>query len=277
MKGKVCLVTGGTSGVGRAVAAGLAALGAEVVILARDRERGEETVRALREGNARVSLLHCDLADLGSVRRAAAEFRSSHARLDVLAGIAGIIAWKRRLSLDGYELAFATNHLGHVLLTAELLGLMERSGSARVLSVAGAPSTLSRARLDLDDIAERRSTFAPGRVAVQTMLARVVWTFEAARRYAERGITANVFFPGFVRSRLQRGLPLPLRLAIGLVEPFLSPRCPTGVFACSSAELEGTSGRFIVGRRSVVFSNPSCGQEVAERLWTLGERLAKVL
>lgn len=277
MKGKVCLVTGGTSGVGRAVAAGLANLGAEVVILSRDRERGEEAVRALSGGNAQVSLLHGDLADLESVRRAAAAFRSSHERLDVLAGIAGIVSWKRRLSVDGYELSFATNHLGHVLLAAELLGLMERSGQARVLSVTGAPPTLSRARLDLDDIAERRSTFSAGRVAVQTMLARVVWTLEAARRYAERGITANVFFPGLVRSRLQRGFPLPLRLAIALIEPFLSPRCPTGVYACSSPELRGTSGRFIVGRRTVPFSNPNCGPEAAERLWSLSERLAKVL
>ena len=278
MVGKVCLVTGGTSGVGRAVARGLARLGAEVVIVSRDSSRGEEAVRAIREesGNQNVRSLHADLADLASVRRAAAAFRGEHERLDVLAETAGIISWRRRMSVDGHELVFATNHLAHALLATELLELMQRTGASRLLSVAGGPGLLERARLDIAELAERRSGYSPVRVAIQTMLARVVWTMEAARRWKERGITANVFYPGAVRSRLDRGLPLPLRVPASVAMLLLSRECPTGVRACASPEMEGVSGRFIVGKRFREFSNPGSGTETADQLWSLTERLLSV-
>jgi NAD(P)-dependent dehydrogenase (short-subunit alcohol dehydrogenase family) len=270
---KICLVTGGTSGVGRAVAAGLVRTGAEVVILARDAARGEASAAALRRDveGARVSVLGGDLADPVSLRKAAVAFRGSFDRLDVLVAAAGIITWRRSESAGGHELVFATNHLGHVLLATELGNLMAHSAPARYLAVGGGPGTVSRASLDLDDLAERRSTYGPIRVAVQTMLARVLWTLELARRWQARGVTANVFFPGLVRSGLGRDLPLPLRLGAGLVQALLPARCPTGVWAATAPELESVTGRYIMGRRAVPF--PDTRPETTARLWEISEAL----
>jgi NAD(P)-dependent dehydrogenase (short-subunit alcohol dehydrogenase family) len=273
---RVCLVTGGTSGVGRAVAAGLAALGHEVVITARDAAAGEAAAAALAAatGNARVTSLPCDLADRASVREAAGAFQRRFDRLDVLAQVAGVLAWRRELTAEGIERVFAVNHVGHARLAAGLLGLLGRSGAGRIVTVTGVPWSLRKARLDLSDIVERRLAFSPVRVAVQAMLARLAWTLEAARRYRGLGITANAFFPGGIRSRLQRDLPLPMRLVAGLASPLLSTRCPAGVYACASPDLEGVTGRVIVGRRAVAVAHPDCGPEVAGALWELTEKLA---
>lgn len=275
MTERVCLVTGASSGVGRAVAEGLVASGANVVILVRNPEQGRSTAAALlrRAPEARIVSIVADLSDLASVREAAAVFRDRFDRLDVLAAVAGVIRWKRELSVDGYELTFATNHLGHVLLALELERSLQAAGSARYLAVGGNIGLLNRAVLPLDDLARRERGYSPAPVAIETMLARVIWTQEAARRWSGRGIRANIFFPGLVRSRLGRGLPLPLRLAASLGGLLMPRSCPTGVRACLDPALRDVTGSYILRREVAPFTSARVGAAEADALWELSTRL----
>jgi len=125
LAGKIALVTGGNSGIGLETARGLAARGAKVTIAARDRAKGQVAVEDVQKstGNADVELLVLDLADLASVRSAAATFRASHAQLHILVNNAGLVLSEKRLTKDVFEATFGTNHLGHFLFTYELLSL----------------------------------------------------------------------------------------------------------------------------------------------------------
>src|SRR2546430_5733139 len=147
MSGKTCLVTGATSGIGKETAAGLAALGATVIIVARDAARGEAAAAEIRGRvpDARVVTFTADLSSLTQVRRLAAEVMSRHERLDVLINNAGVICAERQLTADGLETTFATNHLGPFLLTNLLRGLLERSAPARVVTVASPAHRQARA------------------------------------------------------------------------------------------------------------------------------------
>jgi NAD(P)-dependent dehydrogenase (short-subunit alcohol dehydrogenase family) len=272
MAGRTCLVTGGTSGVGRALARGLSGLGAHVVILARDAARGrDEAAKIARRSGHAVDVLPCDLADMRSVARAAGAFKSRWARLDVLAHAAGLISWKRRLSVDGYELTFAVNLLGPALLTRGLLSLLERSAPARIISVSGGLSTVAHARLDLEELERRDGRFAPLAAPLEVMLAKIVYFMELGRRLEAVGVTVNSFFPGLVRSRLDRGLPLPLRLAARVGQPFLKAGSAAAVRAAADPGLKGVSGAFLSGKRVLRFQSRHVTPEVSQRLWSLVE------
>ncbi len=274
MSGRVCLVTGGTSGVGRALATGLSRLGASVVTLARDRERGRAAAAEITASSGHaVEVVVGDLADLRSVGRAAEDFGARWDRLDVLAHAAGILCWKRQLSADGYELTFAVNVLGPALLTRRLLPLLERGAPARIIAACGGLATLERVRLDLDDLPYRAARFGPLSTALQAMLARVLYSTELAPKLQPRGITVNAFYPGLVRSRLDRGLPWPLRVPARLVQPFLKAGSSSAVRAAADPSLGDVTGAFLAASRVLEFRSRRVTREESRRLWTLIERL----
>lgn len=153
--GKTCLVTGATSGIGKATAAALAVRGARVVLLARDPSRGKQAVADIRSatGSERIELLIGDLADMASVRQAATELKNRHQHLHVLVNSAALFTSKRQVTAEGLELMFATNYLGPFLLTNLLLDRLQAGAPARILNLT-APSTV---KLDLEDLqGERR-------------------------------------------------------------------------------------------------------------------------
>ena len=156
MEGKVVLITGGTSGIGRATATALAAMGAEVVVTGRNRERGEAAVEEIRDtsGNERVSLVLADLAVQEEVRGLAEEFRERHDRLDVLVNNAGLIQSKRTETPDGLELTLAVNNLAPFLLTNLLLALVKKSAPSRVITVSS--EARRGASIDFDDLQSKR-------------------------------------------------------------------------------------------------------------------------
>jgi len=167
MSGKTCLVTGGTSGIGKETAARLAMLGATVIIVGRDRARCERAGDEVRQRapRARVETVTADLSDLTQVRQLATQVQTGHDRLDVLVNNAGVITMRRRLTTDGLETTFATNHLGPFLLTNLLRGLLERSAPARVVTVSSAAHKQVRT-IPWDDLprgtaADRRSRPSP--------------------------------------------------------------------------------------------------------------------
>ncbi|OHD23444.1 MAG: hypothetical protein A2064_04070 [Spirochaetes bacterium GWB1_66_5] len=274
MRGRVCLVTGGSSGVGFATARGLAALGATVLLVSRDPQRGERAAEAIRRrtGNPEVRFLACDLSLQREVRRLAGEVAERHPVLHVLANCAGRLALRRELTQEGIERTLAVDYLSHFLLTGQLLEPLCAGAPSRVITVAGSPGTLRLLRLRADFL-EAGGRLSGVGSALQAALARVLFSFELARRLRGSGVAANAFHPGLVRTRLDRNLPWPLRLPVRLASPLLRADCPTAVQLASARALEGASGLFFAHGRPVDLHPHDEDLDAARRLWESSERL----
>jgi len=272
MEGRVCLVTGGTSGVGLAVARGLAVQGATLILLARDRERGMRIKEQLsvETGNPRIGFVSTDLSEDSSLRRAAASVLRVHPRLHVLACCAGVLYPRRRTNSRGLELTFATEVLGHFLLSSLLAERLEASAPARVVVAAGNPGPLRAGPVYLEDM-QLEKRYGPVRAKWRAAVSKVLFTLELARRLRGSGVTANVFHPGVMRSNLVRHLPPVLRVPARAGMAVLGRGSPTGVFAASAPELDSTTGAYFARRRAVAF--PERLEESA-RLWRELESLA---
>jgi NAD(P)-dependent dehydrogenase (short-subunit alcohol dehydrogenase family) len=277
MSGKACLVTGATSGIGKETALRLAALGAAVTIVARDEARGEAAAAGIRGHvpRAQVATLTADLSSLAQVRRLAAQVLARFERLDVLVNNAGVISLRPRLTADGLEATFATNHLAPFLLTSLLRGLLEASAPARVVTVSSAAHRQVRA-IPWDDLA-RGERARNGQAYPVSKLLNVLFTAELARRLAGTGVTANCLHPGFVRTALGRdvaGVPgAAVRLALRL-RPGPEAGARTPVYLASSPEVAGITGGYFVKSR---LSRPSAlagDAAAAARLWALSAELA---
>ena len=277
MRGKVCLVTGGSSGVGLATARGLAQLGARLVLVARDRDRGESAAAAIRRetGSTGVEFLSCDLSLQRDVIRLAREVAERFPRLDVLANCAGRLSLRSELTEEGVERTLAVDYLGHFLLTNLLLGPLRAASPSRVITVAGSPASLRGLRLNFEML-EPGARWGGVRAALQSALARVLFTFELARRLQGSGVTANAFHPGLVRTHLDRNLPWPLRLPVRLASLLLSSECPASVMLASSPLAEGRSGLLFAGSRPAAMHPHDRDLDTARRLWEASERLTGV-
>ena len=275
MAGRTCLVTGGTSGVGRAIARGLARLGADVLLVSSNGERAARAAADLRrETGGTVESLTADLARMDSVRALSVAFRQRRTVLHVLSLNAAVLPMKRHLTPDGLDSVFATNYLGQFLLARLLTDLLEKSAPARVITVSGTPGSLRRGQIHYDDVSLELG-WNPLRATLQAAFAKVVFTFELARRLSGTGVTANTFHPGLVRSNLPRSLPWFLRGPAALAELVMSAECPTGVHLASAPELKDVTGAFFVGRSPRRFDPPAASPEAGKRLWALSEKLAE--
>ena len=201
MSGKVCLVTGANAGIGRSTAIGLARMGATVVMVCRNRERGEtaQTEIADESGSQEVDLLIADLSSQGSVRKLARTFISRYSQLHVLINNAGAITRHRRLTVDGIETQFAVNHLAPFLLTNLLLDTLKESAPSRVVTVSS--QVHSKSPLDFDDLSSDRE-YTASQVYRKTKLANILFTYELARRLEGTGVTANCLHPGVIATKL---------------------------------------------------------------------------
>jgi NAD(P)-dependent dehydrogenase (short-subunit alcohol dehydrogenase family) len=275
---RTCLVTGANSGIGLETARSLAALGHRLVLLCRNRERGEaarDAILALPGGQA--ELVIGDLSSMQGIRTAASEIKSRFGRLHVLVNNAGIFRSERELSPDGYELTFAVNHLAYFLLTRELLGLLEQSAepgrAARIVNVASRAHRYGR--LDFGDLMSGRG-YSGSRVYGGSKLANILFTSELSRRLEGRNITANCLHPGVVRTGFAHGQG-------GLSGFFfrrlrwimLSPEAgaSTSVYLATSPEVEGVSGGYFSKCRQRKPSRRARSTEDARRLWECSEAL----
>ncbi|HEU4897673.1 MAG TPA: SDR family oxidoreductase [Actinomycetota bacterium] len=280
MAGRVCLVTGATSGIGEATATGLARLGADLLLVARDPARGRATVAELQAANdgARVELLVADLASQASIRGLAEEINRGQPRLDVLVNNAGGYWATRHTTVDGLELTFALNHLAYFLLTNLLLDLLRAGAPARIVNVTSSAQAFGD--IHFDDLQyERRYR---GQAAYnQSKLANVLFTYELARRLHGTGVTVNCLAPGVTRTNFGREDSGPvMRLLTPLARPFMrSPEegAATAVWLASSSEAAGVSGRYYLRRRARPTprrsSRRSYDTELARRLWQVSEEL----
>jgi retinol dehydrogenase 12 len=215
MEGKTCVITGATSGIGRAAAVALAAMGARIVMVARDKKRGEATLAELREcfPGADHSVHYADLLQLAGMKRVAADIAATEPRIDVLLNNAGaMFAW-RKVTADGFERTFALNYVAPFVLTHGLRERLFAAAPARVVNTAGALHHL--AKLHLDDL-KLEHNYTAFYAYEHSKLCSVLFTRELARRWARKQVTANCAHPGEVATRFgeQAGGLIPLVFAV---------------------------------------------------------------
>lgn len=271
MSARVAIVTGASGGIGFEIARGLLDREYEVVLAVRDVAKGEATARALGGGEP----MQLDLADLASVRAFATAYLARREHLDLLVNNAGIHTARRALTPQGHELTFATNHLGHFLLTRLLLDALTHAAPSRIVNVA---SEAHRAAggIDLEDLA-REARWSGMRAYAGSKLANVLFTYALARRLEGTGVTANAVHPGSVRSGWARGPESGLlRLGVWLATPFLlSPArgARTPLKLATAPELARVNGRYFVREKEARSSAASYDVDLQERLWRASEAL----
>jgi NAD(P)-dependent dehydrogenase (short-subunit alcohol dehydrogenase family) len=286
VKNKVCLITGGASGMGRIVAKTLAEKGASTIIVDKDSENGEKTAAEITQsstGNT-TSFYQCDLALLKEVRELAQSLESALPKIDVLINNAGIIVEKREETLEGFERTFATNYLGHFLLTNLLLPQLKQSGSGRIISISSDAHKGCR-RLDFDDLNNRKkwnkpSAMAGNRAYQSSKLCIVYFTHELARRLEGSTVTANAVHPGaFVDTNIYENMTGFFGLIMKLLKPFYLPvekGAETALYLASSPEVEGASGNYFAQCTPKQSSKVSYDRAAARRLWSMSEEMTRL-
>ena len=275
MAGRTVLVTGATSGIGRATALGLATMGAQVAITGRDRGRTHDAARELRAaGGMKVEVFVTDLSCQAQVRRLASEVLEHLPRIDVLVNNAGGYWDTRHVTADGLERTFAVNHLAPFLLTNLLLDRLERSAPARVVTVSS--NAHATGRIDFDDL-QGEVSYSGGRAYSQSKLANVLFTYQLAKRMRGSAVTANALHPGVVRTSFGAEDPARIhRLLVPLLRPVMkSPAqgAAASIHLASTPELEEVSGCYFANRRPTRSSPRSYDQAVAARLWEASANL----
>jgi retinol dehydrogenase 12 len=278
MDGKVCVITGANSGIGRAMAHQIAALGAHVVIVCRNEERGQETLEEIKRisGPDKSELIVADLSLREDVRRAATEVRLRHPKVHVLVNNVGVYLPRRVVTAEGFEAMFATNHLGVFLITFELLDTLLAAAPARVITVSSGGHVAGH--IDFDDLQAERS-FRGLRQYCNTKLANILFTRELSRRFRSRGLSANAFHPGGVRSGFAQDMPGMFGRLVRIGGPFLrsaEKAARTGTWLASAPEGEQIGGAYFYDQKERKPSAEARRDDIAERLWDVTARLAGV-
>ena len=275
MQGKICLVTGANSGMGNVIARELARQGATVVMVCRDRDKGEMARGAVvaATGNTAVDLLTADLASQQSIRQLAADFQQRYSRLHVLVNNAGAHVQQHQVSVDGIEMNFAVNHLASFLLTNLLVETLRSSAPARIINVASNSMTHS---INLDDLQSERS-FVPFTAYGQAKLAMVLCTYALARRLMGTGIKVNALHPGITATNIIGDVAPPLaRPFLGIIKRFLlTPEqgAQTALYLATSPAVENVTGTYFVREKATRSVPISYDEAMQERVWSISAAL----
>lgn len=273
MNGKVCIVTGSNTGIGKETARGLAAGGATVVLACRDPQKAEAARADIvaTTGNQGVSVMALDLGSKASIHAFVAAFQAKFDRLDVLVDNAGLWPKERGTTVDGLETTFGVNHVGTFLLTRELLPLLKKSAPARVVVLSS--SLHYRGEMVWDDLMFEKRKYGATAAYNQSKLANVLFTRALARRLAGTGVTVNAVHPGVVATELARGYP---KLLVKLFHLFtITPEkgAACSLHVATSPALAGVSGEYFEKSRVKPPAKAALDEAAQERLWTLTEAL----
>jgi retinol dehydrogenase 12 len=277
MNDQVCLVTGASSGIGRATAFGLAKQNANLALLGRNAEKMESTVRELKSAfpQCTANAFLCDLSSQQEIRKFAIRFAEQYTRLDVLIHNAGVSPVKRIETVDGLELTFAVNHLAPFLLTHLLLDMMKNSKPSRIIMLSS--STHKRAQLDIGNL-QAEEGFKRGMVTYgHTKLMNLLFTFALSRRLNGSGVTVNAGHPGVVRTDLVRDVTGWPKVALSLFRPFfLSPTggAETPIFLASEPQLKTVTGKYFHQKKETAPSPAALVEDSQEKLWDISADLA---
>ena len=278
LRGKHCMITGASSGLGRVTAVELARMGASLTLVCRNRGRGEDVIAEIRQktGNRTVNLILADFSIQRSIRELAAAFLDRGEPLHVLVNNAGVFNLKRELTADGIETVFAVNHLSYFMLSLLLLERIKQSAPARIVNVASAAH--GHATIDFDDLGGERR-FRSMRIYGQSKLANILFTYELARRLEGSGVTVNCAHPGAVATGLGTNNGALAKLLMPLIGLFMrSPEqgASTQIYLASSPDVEGISGKYFVDCKPAKSSPESYDTAVARRLWEVSASMTGV-
>lgn len=278
MKGRVCLITGGTNGIGKSTACELARMGATVVIVGRDAQKTFRVVEEIRtaSGNLNVDSLLADLSSQDQIRHLASEFQSKYSRMHVLVNNAGGIFMQRQLSVDGIEMNFAFNHLAYFLLTNLLLDTIRASAPARIINVS---SGVHRSgKIEFDNLQGERS-YGP-KAYDNSKLANMLFSAELARRLEGTGVTVNALHPGFANTGFGKNNPGLVMKTIRAFVPLIA-RSPekgaeTSIYLASSPGVEGLTGKYFYDSHVIPAAPQATDMVVARRLWDASAKMVQV-
>ncbi|MGG3283724.1 SDR family oxidoreductase [Paenibacillus solani] len=275
MTGKIAIVTGANSGMGLATTIELAKMGAHVIMACRSQSRGAAAFReAQQESNSsRIELMTLDLGDFDSIRAFASNFKAKYDRLDVLVNNAGVVALKRELTNDGYEAMLGVNHLGHFLLTNELLEHIQHARQGRVVNVSSGAHKVGKIHFDDPNLSKG---FNVAKGYAQSKLANILFTKELARRLQPTRVTANALHPGAVSTSIGVNRDTGFGKAVHkLLRPFfLTPLegARTAIYLASSPEVEHVTGEYYIKCRPAKITERAKDPKLAARLWEWSEQ-----
>jgi len=277
MQDRICLITGGTNGIGKSTAQGLARLGATVVIVGRDAQKAAQVTNEIRAatGNENVDFLLADLSSQQEVRRLASDFKRKYPQLHVLLNNAGGTFTTRQLSVDGIEMTLALNHLAYFLLTNLLLDTIKASAPARIINVSS--DAHSGGKIDFANLQGERSYSSFGPYG-NSKLANILFTTELARRLEGTGVTANALHPGFTSTGFGKNNPGLLMKIMGVVVPLIA-RSPekgaaTSIYLASSPEVQSLTGKYFVDCKVTQPAPQAADSAVARKLWDVSAEMA---
>jgi NAD(P)-dependent dehydrogenase (short-subunit alcohol dehydrogenase family) len=272
MSGKVCMVTGASSGIGKAAAIELARMGAVTVLVCRDETKGKAVQEEIQTstGSKTVELLVADLSSLDSVRQLASDQRKNHDRLHLLANNAAVVEGHRVVTKDGLEEVFVVNYLSQFLLTNLLLNTLKASAPARVVNVTSSV----HAHINFDDLQMEKGYNAIKSYG-QSKLAQILFTYELAMRLAGSGVTVNCLHPGAVRTHLgdEGGI---VGIGIKLLRPFYmsAEKGAEGlIYVSASPDLDGVTGKYFYKKKEKAVP---VDEGEAKRLWDVSMKLTSL-
>jgi len=275
MNGKICLVTGGTNGIGKSAAQALAKMGATVVIVGRNAPKTAQVVKEIRaiNGNNKVDSLPADLSSQQAVRQLAEEFKRRYQHLHVLLNNAGAAFMKRELSVDGIEMTFALNHLAYFLLTNLLLDTLKASAPARIINVSSGAHTSGK--IEFDDLqGERMYGFA---AYPNAKLATILFTVELARRLEGASVTVNALHPGITATGFGKNNGRVMATLVTIIAPlFMRPSAKgaqTSIYLASSPTVEGITGKYFYDSQVTPAAQQATDMVVARKLWDVSAKM----
>ena len=271
LKGKICIITGATSGVGKETAKALAKKGATVVLPVRNSMKGDTLKDEIlaETPDAKLDFMHCNLASFESIRQFAKEFKAKYNKLHILINNAGIWESKRNLSEDGIEMNFAVNHLAPFLLTHLLLDTIKKSAPARIINVASNAHKYSK--MNFPDL-EFEKKYSSMKSYSQSKLANILFTKKLSQQLHGSGVTANSLHPGVVKTNLFDKMPGFMVKIMGLF--MISPvkGAQTTIYLATSPDVEKTSGEYFSESKRKKPSSEALRQDVADKLWGISEK-----
>lgn len=268
--GQVCIITGANSGIGYHTAKGLAEMGATVVMVVRNMDRGDKALEEIKRatGSSSVYLIHCDVSDMASVDRFTEAFKERFMCLNVLINNAGAAFSKRQMTEAGFEKTIATNYLGMFRLTHNLLPMLRATAPSRVINISSGMH--KNGKINFDDIMMEKG-YASMKQYANSKLIVTTYTNALARRLSGTGVTANVVEPGFVATNLGRNMGgLKDRIAFTIVRPIqisAEKGAETSIWAATNPELEAVSGKTFAKKKEKESADVTHDEEVQDKLW----------